>query len=80
MTYSLRDYFSAYAKVAGFFCPTRFVWRPFGELLEVDRCAVDREIVGESQISLSRHAGHRMYQPTKLTILEALLVWFRVIK
>ena len=79
MTYSLREYVSAYIKVAGVFRPTRYIWRPFGELLEVDRCAVDGGLVTNSQESLSRHAGHRMSQPVKVTLFEMILVWFRVI-
>lgn len=80
MTYSLKDHLTAYIKVAGIFCPTRFVWRPFGELLELDRCAVDGGLVTNSQGSLSRHAGHRMSQPVKLTVFEMVLVWMRIIR
>ena len=80
MTYSLKEYVSAYIKVAGIFVPTRFVWRPFGELLEVDRCAVDGGLVKNSQKSLSRHVGHRMYQPVKINLLEMLLIWIRIIE
>lgn len=80
MTYSLKDYVSAYMKVAGIFVPTRYIWRPFGELLEVDRCAVDGAIVTNSQSSLSRHLGHAMKQPVKINIFEMLLIWIRIIE
>lgn len=80
MTNSARDIFSAYVKVAGIFKPTRYVWRPGGTLLEVDRCAVDGRIVTNSQASLSRHAGHRLTQPVLLSFLEMINVWLRVIK
>ena len=79
MKYSLKEYLTAYIKVAGIFRATRFVWRPFGELLEIDRCAVDGGIVTFSQSSLSRHAGHRMIQPVKISLLEMILIWVRVI-
>lgn len=80
MTYSLEERFSAYIKVAGIFVPTRYVWRPFRDLLEVDRCDADRAIVTNSQSSLSRHLGHRMRQPVKITLWEMLLIWFNIIR
>jgi len=79
LTYSWRDYLKAYIKVAGVFCATRYIWRPFS-LIEVDRCAVDGGIVTNSQVSLSRHLGHRMGQPVKISLWEMLLIWTRVIR
>ncbi len=79
MTYSLEERFNAYIKVAGIFVPTRWVWRPFRELLEVDRCQ-DGAIVTNSQSSLSRHAGHTMKQPVKISLWEMLLIWFNIIR
>lgn len=75
-----KDICSAYIKVIGIFVPTRYIWRPFGELLEVDRCAVDGEVVTNSQGSLSRHAGHRMHQPVKISLFEMLKIWVRIIR
>lgn len=80
MNYSLKEYVTAYIKATGIFIPTRFLWRPFGELLEVDRCAVDGGLVTDSQVSLSRHAGHRMSQPVKISLFEMILVWLRIIR
>jgi len=79
MELTWKDYLTAYIKVAGVFRATRYVWRPFGELLEVDRCVVDGELVTNSQSSLSRHTGHRMSQPVKITFFEMILIWTRVI-
>lgn len=75
-----REYAKAYVRVAGIFVPTRFVWRPFGTLLELDRCQVDGRLVGESQAALSRHQGHTLKQPVLLSLLELLLVWVRWIR
>jgi len=80
MNYTWKEYFSAYTKAAGIFRPTRYIWRPFGELLEVDRCAVDGEIVTDSQSSLSRHVGHRLQGSVKLSIFQMILVWVRIIR
>lgn len=80
MTYPLKDYLNAYIKVLGVFWPTRYIWRPFGELLEVDRCDADRGLVTNSQKSLSRHAGHMMRGPVVISFWELLLVWCRVIR
>lgn len=80
MTYTLKDYFSAYKKALGIFVPTNFVWRPFGELLEIDRCVADGGIVTDSSSSLSAHLGHRLSAPTRITIFEMLLIWCRVIR
>lgn len=79
MTYSLKEYFNAYLKVVGLFVPTKYVWRPFGELLEIDRCDADGGLVTNSQVSLSRHAGHRMHQPTVISLFEMIKIWTRVI-
>ena len=79
MNYSLKEYANAYMKVAGIFVPTRFVWRPFGELLELDRCDVDGGLVSYSQSSLSRHAGHRMHSPVIISLWEMILIWIRII-
>lgn len=80
MTYSLKDYIRAYIKASGLFIPTRYIWRPFGELLEVDRCGADGGLVTGSQASLSRHAGHRLNQPVLISVFELILVWIRVIR
>lgn len=80
MTYSPKEYFQAYIKVAGIFVPTRYIWRPFGEIIEVDRCAVDGGLVTNSQKSLSQHLGHRMSQPVKISLLEMILIWARIIR
>lgn len=80
MNYSLKEYTSAYLKVAGIFVPTRYIWRPFGELLEVDRCATDGGLVTNSQSSLSRHGGHMMKQPCIISIFELVLIWVRIIR
>lgn len=79
LKYSLREYVSAYIKAAGIFFPTKYVWRPFGELLELDRCDVDGGLVTNSQRSLSHHLGHRMHQPVKIKLWEMLLIWTRII-
>ena len=80
MTYSLKEYISAYIRIAGIFVPTRYIWRPFGELLEVDRCVADGGLVTDSQSSLSRHVGHSMRGPVKISLLEMIFVWIRIIK
>lgn len=80
MNPSLKERISAYIKVAGIFVPTRFIYRPFGELLEVDRCAVDGGLVTNSQASLSAHGGHRMRQPVLISLFEMVLIWIRVIR
>lgn len=80
MDYSLRDATRAYVKAVGIFFPTRYVWRPFGEVLEVDRCAVDGGLVTNSQRSLFRHGGHHMRTPVKISLFEMLLIWFRIIR
>jgi len=80
MTYSLEERLQAYIKVAGIFVPTRYIWRPFRDLLEVDRCAVDGAIVTNSHSSLSRHLGHRMSQPVKISLWELFLIWFNIIE
>lgn len=79
MNYSLKDYASAWIKIIGVFVPTRYLWRPFGEVLEVDRCEVDGGLVTDSQRSLSAHAGHRMHNPVKITVFEMILFWLRII-
>jgi hypothetical protein len=80
VTDSLSDIMRAYVKASGIFMPTRYVWRPFGELLEVDRCTVDGELVTNSQRSLSRHGGHHMKSPTKISLGEMVAIWVRVIR
>ncbi len=79
MTYSPKEYLSAYIKASGIIWPTRYVWRPFGEVLEIDRCVVDGGLVTNSQASLSRHFGHTMRQPVKISIVEMILIWLRII-
>lgn len=75
-----KDCVRAYVRVAGIFLATRYVWRPFGELLEVDRCHVDGRLVGNSPAALHRHAGHRLTQPTVLKVWEMFFVWVRLIR
>lgn len=61
--------------------PTRFVWRPFGGLIEIDRCRVDGAIVPSTQSGIiERHVGHELRQPVKLSLFEIFLVWVRVIR
>lgn len=72
--------------------PTRYVVRPLlrrsprvpffsveYEFVEIDRCDVDKGLVTNSQESLSRHAGHRMRQPTTVSFFELFLIWTRII-
>ena len=80
MNYTLKEYISAYIRLSGLFWPTRYIWRPFGEILEIDRCAVDGGIVTYSQASLSRHLGHTMKQPVIISVWELFLIWVRVIQ
>lgn len=80
MNYTLKEYLNAYLKVAGIFVPTRYIWRPFGELLEVDRCDADGGLVSYSQRSLSRHAGHQMRSPVIISVFEMILIWVRIIR
>lgn len=75
-----KERMKAYTKVAGFLRPTKYVWRPFGGLLELDRCDSDGCLVTNSPGSLSDHLGHRMRQPVKLSLWEVFLVWIRVIR
>lgn len=64
----------------GIFYPARFIYRPFGEFLEVDRCRVDGGLVTNSSASIQRHVGHQMFQPVKLSIFELILIWCRIIR
>lgn len=80
MNFPLKDKIIAYIKATGLILPTKYIWRPFGELLEADRCVADGSLVTNSQESLSRHAGHFMKGPVKISLFELLLIWFRVIK
>lgn len=80
MKHPLKDYLKAYIKVAGIFVPTIYIWRPMGDLLEADRCVVDGGLVTHSQDSLSRHVGHTMRGPVKISLWEMILIWFRIIK
>lgn len=70
----------AYLKLVGIFLPTRFVWRPFGSFLEIDRCRADGRLVTNSQASLAAHEGHWLVQPTRLSLFEMILVWLRIIR
>lgn len=79
MTYSLKDYIFGYVKGTGLVFPTPCIWRPFGKVLEVDRCDADGDLVTNSQASLSRHVGHQMRGPIKINIFELMLIWFRII-
>lgn len=72
--------FVAYLKLVGIFLPTRFVWRPFGSFLEIDRCRADGRIVTNSQSSLVAHEGHYLVQPTRISLFEMILIWTRVIR
>ena len=80
MKYPIKDYVKAYLKAIGIFIPTAYIWRPFGEVLEVDRCVVDGGLVTNSQESLSRHGGHRMKGPVIISIFEMFLIWVRIIR
>jgi len=80
MEYTLKEYWNAYVKASGLFVPTKFLWRPFGTLLEVDRCAVDGGLVTNSANSLSRHLGHRLNQPVLISLFEMFKVWTRIIR
>ena len=80
MELSLKDKVRLYMKALGLFIPTSYIWRPFGELLEVDRCVADGDLVTNSQTSLSRHGGHYMRGPVKISLFELILIWFRVIR
>ena len=80
MTYTPKEYISAYIKASGLFIPTPLVWRPFGELLEIDRCVVDGRLVTNSQSSIQRHLGHRLHNPVVLSLFEMVLIWLRIIR
>ena len=66
-------------KLSGFLTATRYVWRPFS-IIGVDRCKNDGYVVTDSSRSIEAHAGHTMFQPTRLSIFEVILLWIRVIK
>lgn len=85
MTYSLKDYLTYYSKVFGIL-PTRYLLQPQFKkgskliswaLIEIDRCEVDRAIVGSSQAALSAHLGHRMKQPTTVSFFELIKFWIQ---
>jgi len=80
MKYSLKDYIFGYIKGTGLIYPTTMILRPFGKVLEVDRCVVDGGLVTNSQASLSRHNGHAMKGPVKISVFELILIWCRVIR
>ena len=69
-----------YIKLVGVFKPTRFVYRPFGTFLEVDRCELDGGLVTNSQASLSNHPGHHLRSPVKISLFEMVLIWLRIIR
>lgn len=77
---TLKEYLSAYKKALGLFVPTNYVWRPFGELLEIDRCEADGDLVTNSQESTSAHVGHRLKAPTRISIFELIKIWLRIIR
>lgn len=80
MKYPLKDTLQACIRVAGIFVPTRYIWRPFGELLEVDRCVVDGGFVTDSQRSLSQHLGHKLQGKVRINIFQMILIWLRIIR
>lgn len=80
MEITLKERLTAYTRVVGIFLPTKYVWRPFGGLLECDRCQVDGRIVTNSQSSISGHLGHSMKQPVLLSVVEMILIWVRWIR
>lgn len=67
-------------KVIGIFLPTKFVWRPFGGFIEVDRCCLDGYLVTNRSESVQQHVGHTMKGPVKISLLEMLLIWVRIIR
>ncbi len=69
-----------YIKLAGVFKPTRYVYRPFGTFLEVDRCEADGRLVTNSQASLSAHPGHHLRSPVVISFFEMILIWLRIIR
>lgn len=75
-----KEHLAAYIKVLGFIYPTRYIWRPFGTLLEVDRCMADGGLVTNSQASIGRHCGHSMKSPVKISLFEMVLIWLGVIR
>lgn len=80
MVPTFKERLEAYVRVVGTILPTRYVWRPFGGLLELDRCTVDGRLVSNSPTALSRHNGHTMKQPVLLSWFELLLVWVRWVR
>lgn len=80
MVPTLKDRLTAYVRVVGTLLPTAYVWRPFGGLVELDRCTADGRLVGNSPTALSRHLGHELKRPVVLSWFELLLVWVRWIK
>lgn len=80
MKYSLKDYIFAYVKGTGLIYPTTMILRPFGNVLEVDRCVVDGGLVTNSQRSLSTHCGHPLRGPVKISFFELILIWLRIIR
>lgn len=80
MDCSLKDGFFKFIKSTGLIYPTKSVWRPFGKYLEVDRCVADGGLVSDSQSSLSRHCGHSMRGPVRVTLFEMVLIWIRFIR
>lgn len=77
---TLKQRLFAYKKVAGIFIPTPLVWRPFGTLLELDRCNADGRLVSMSPSVLDVHQGHGMKGPVLLSVWEMFLVWIRWIR
>ena len=68
--------------VVNYLFPAKYeVWRPFGKPINIHRCNTDGALVNwDLQESLRHHEGHYIKQPVKLSFLERILVWVRVIK
>jgi hypothetical protein len=79
MTATFGEAIEAAKRLTGF-APTKYAWRPFFGLVEVDRCMSDGGLVTDSQKSLKTHAGHRMVQPVYLKMSEIVLVALGFIK
>ena len=80
MNFPFKDKIIAGIKVTGLILPTKYIWRPFGEVLEADRCVADGSLVTNSQESLSRHLGHLMRGPIRVSLFELILIWLRIIR
>ena len=79
MTATFGEVVKAYKRVLGF-GPTRYGWRPFHGLVEVDRCLLDGKLVTNKQSMLEEHWGHRMSQPVYLKPHEVLFIALGIIK